>query len=66
MRGWKEKLLNQARKNVLIKDVLQYLPTYVMLVFMLPKTLYDELTYDHAILVVQWGEGAWDMFEEMG
>lgn len=66
MRRWKEKLLNQARKKVLIKDVLQSLPTYVMLVFMLPKTLYDELTYDLAILVVQWGEGAWDMFEEMG
>jgi len=41
---WKEKMLSQERKEILIKAVDQVIPTYTMSVFKLPDTLCDELT----------------------
>lgn len=35
--GWKECLLNQARKEVLVKSVIQAIPTYAMSMIRFPK-----------------------------
>ena len=37
LEGWKEKLLNQAGKEVLIKAVVQAIPSYVMSIVKFPK-----------------------------
>lgn len=43
IQGWKEKLMSKPGKEVLIKAVIQAIPTYVMSVFLLPNELVDEL-----------------------
>ena len=43
MQGWKEKLLSQASKEVMIKVVIQSIPTYSMSVFELPVSLCNEI-----------------------
>ncbi|XP_042962363.1 uncharacterized mitochondrial protein AtMg00310-like [Carya illinoinensis] len=41
--NWKAKFLSQAGKEILLKVVIQALPTYCMGVFKLPKTLLKEI-----------------------
>ncbi|KAL3833965.1 hypothetical protein ACJIZ3_008701 [Penstemon smallii] len=43
IQGWNEKLLSRAGKEVLIKAVIQAIPSYVMSCFKLPKTFIREL-----------------------
>ena len=43
LQWWKEKLLSQAGREVLIKSVIQAIPTYTMSCFKLPKGLIKEL-----------------------
>ena len=43
MNGWKEKLLNQAGKEVLIKAVIQAIPTYAMAVLKFPKQFCENI-----------------------
>jgi len=43
LEGWKERFLSQASKEILIKDVVQAIPTYTVGVFKLPKTLCKSL-----------------------
>ena len=39
MQGWKEKLLSKARKEVMIKAVIQSIPAYSINLFKLPLSL---------------------------
>ena len=39
MQGWKERLLSQGGREVLIKAILQAMPTFTMGCFKLPKSL---------------------------
>ena len=43
LQGWKEKLFSQAGREVLIKSVIQEIPTYTMSCFKLPRGLIKEL-----------------------
>ena len=43
MQGWKEKLLSQVRKEVMIKVVIQSIPAYSMSVFKMPVSLCKEI-----------------------
>ena len=44
LQGWKEKLLSQAGKEVLIKVVIQEIPTYAMSCFQFPAGLCAEIS----------------------
>ncbi len=44
LQGWKEKLLSQAGREVLIKAVIQAIPTYAMSCFKFPTGLCVELS----------------------
>ena len=41
---WKEKMLSQAGKEILIKAVAQTIPKYTMSVFKLPNIVCDKMT----------------------
>ena len=43
MQRWKEKLLSQAGKEIMIKVVVQSIPTYSMSVFRLPIGLLKDI-----------------------
>ncbi|KAL6204988.1 hypothetical protein ACLB2K_022254 [Fragaria x ananassa] len=49
--GWREKLLSAAGKEILIKAVIQAIPTYVMNCFELPKYLCDDM---HKLMAQFW------------
>lgn len=43
IQGWKEHYLSQAGKETLIKTVIQAIPSYIMSIFMLPKTFCNKI-----------------------
>ena len=54
VKGWKEKLLSQVGREVLIKAVVQAIPTYTMNCFKLPVTLCKEI--ESIIRKFWWGQ----------
>ena len=56
MQGWKEKLLSKAGKEVMIKAVVQSIPTYSMSVFKLPIGLCKDIKA--MIRKFWWGKGS--------
>ena len=55
MQGWKEKLLSQAGKEIMIKAVIQSILTYSMSVFRLPTSLCKDI--EAMIRKFWWGQG---------
>lgn len=53
--GWGERSLSSAGKEVLIKAVLQSIPTYIMSCFALPRYLVSAI--EAAIRAFWWGDG---------
>ncbi|XP_048493277.1 uncharacterized protein LOC125493797 [Beta vulgaris subsp. vulgaris] len=43
LQGWKEKLLSRAGKEILLKSVIQALPTYLMGVYKLPSSIIQKI-----------------------
>ncbi len=56
VKGWKEKFLSQAGREVLIKAVVQAIPTYTMNCFKLPVTLCKEI--EGIIRRFWWGQNS--------
>ena len=54
LHGWKEKLLSQAGREILIKAVVQAIPTYTMSCFKLPLGLCSEI--ESLIRKFWWGQ----------
>jgi hypothetical protein len=40
--SWSSKCLSQAGREVLIKSVLQFIPSYIMSIFLLPASVIDD------------------------
>ena len=53
MQGWKEQLLSQAGREVLLKAVVQAIPTFAMSYFKLPVTLCNDI--EQLIRKFWWG-----------
>ena len=49
--GWNEKFISKAGREILIKTVGQAIPTYIMIIFKIPKNLCDDI---NAILAKYW------------
>lgn len=43
IQGWKEKLLSQAGREILIKSIVQAMPSFTMGCFKLPKSLCKDI-----------------------
>ena len=43
IKGWKEKFLSKAGKEILLKAVVQAIPTYITQCFEIPKTVYEHI-----------------------
>lgn len=51
--GWKEKLLSEGGREVLIKSVLQAIPTYAISCFRIPSSICGDIERDCANFL--WG-----------
>ena len=54
LQGWKEQLLSQASREVLLKAVVQVIPTYAMSCFKFPISLCNDI--EALIRKFRWGQ----------
>ena len=54
LQGWKEKFLSQVGREVLLKAVVQAIPTFVMSCFKLPSGLLEDI--EMIIRKFWWGQ----------
>ena len=54
LQGWKEKLLSQASREVLLKAIVQAIPTFAMSCFKLPVGLCNDI--EAMIRKFWWGQ----------
>ena len=52
--GWKDKFISKASREILIKIVTQAIPTYIMGIFKIPKTLCDTINF--TLAKYWWGQ----------
>ena len=52
--GWKERNISKARREVLIKTVAQAIPMYSMIIFKIPRAVYDRMNL--VLAKYWWGE----------
>ena len=66
LQDWKLKLLSQAGREILLKAVIQAIPTYCLRVFMLPKTLCSKI--NSMMQQFWWGASGihWMSWSKMG
>ena len=64
LQGWKEKLLSQAGREILLKAVVQAIPTFAMSCFKLPVGLCDEI--EALIRKFYWGQKGEQRKVQMG
>lgn len=53
MKGWKEEFLSRAGKEVLMKSVYQYIPSYIMSCFKLPYGVCKDI--ERMLMSFWWG-----------
>ena len=54
VKGWKEKHISKAEREVLIKTVAQAIPTYSVSLFKIPRTIFDGI--NSALSKYWWGQ----------
>ena len=54
VKGWKEKFISKARREVLIKTIAQAIPTYSMSIFKIPKVVGDSI--NSTLAKYYWGQ----------
>ena len=52
--GWKERNISKARREVLIKTVAQAIPMYSVIIFKIPRAVYDRM--NSVLAKYWWGE----------
>jgi hypothetical protein len=52
--SWRGRALSKAGKEIMIKSVLQAIPSYIMSMFLLPSLLIDDIEKNDKCFLVEW------------
>lgn len=56
LRAWRSKIFSAGGREILVKAVVQAIPTYTMSLFKIPSTIIDDL---HGLIARFWWAGGW-------